>query len=356
VLIDFNEFSVLFNIGLFAAISAIVWLAGTRLAGYADIIAERTRIGEAFAGLILLALATSLPELTTTITAAVSGNASLAAGNLLGGVAMQTALIAIADIVAVKGALTYFTPRPTLLLQGNLLVVILVITIIGATIGDLPVLGVGLWTSLIFVVYLLSLFLLKHYEANEKWRPIDVPDAESAEISYLEDDKEATSTTKGDGRSMAAVSLRYAGAATVILIAGVALTRLAEAIGEQTGIAATFVGATLLALSTSLPELSTTIGAVKLGAASMAISNIFGSNAVDTTLLFVADVAYQGDPVLSLVGRPAVFLAGVSVVLTVVYMIGLIERRDKSILRGGLDSLTVLTIYVVSMTVLYFLQ
>lgn len=354
MLIDFHEYSVSFNIGLFVAASAVVWLAGTRLATYADIIAEHTGIGEAFAGLILLALATSLPELTTTITASVYGNASLAAGNLLGGVAMQTAVIAIADIVAIRGALTFFTPRPTLLLQGSLLVLILVLTIMGATIGDLPVLGVGLWTSLIFGVYLMALFLLKHYEANEKWRPIDIPDEEEARYKEGPETKEITKSNETE-RSTWAIGVRYGIAAIVILIAGVALTRLAEAIGVQTGIGSTFVGATLLALATSLPELSTTIGAVKLGAASMAISNVFGSNAVDTTLLFVADIAYQGEPVLSLVGPPAIFLASVGIVLTIVYIIGLIERRDQSFLRGGLDSLTVLAIYFASLTVLYFL-
>lgn len=86
----------------------------------------------------------------------------------------------------------------------------------------------------------------------------------------------------------------------------------------------------------------------------MAISNIFGSNTVDTTLLFVADVAYQGQPVLSTIDRQAMFLAGVGIVVSVIYLIGLIERRNKSFLRAGLDSQVVLAVYFGSVIALYF--
>lgn len=357
--IELTEFSLWVNIAFFSVMAAIVWFTGTRLAEFSDVIAERTGIGQAFAGLILLAGATSLPELATTLTAAIYGNAPLAAGNLLGGVAMQTAIIAIADIVAVKGALTIFALRATLLLEGALLILMLVVTIIGATIGDFPVFGVGLWTSLIFGIYLLALFLLKNYEKRESWRPVDIPNPDDDGRISEEDEVTALSEVKElkelKNASTKRVAVYYAIAAVVVLVSGFTLTRVVEAIGSQTGIAATFAGATLLAISTSLPELSTTITAVKLGASGMAISNVFGSNAADTALLFVADVAHQGEPVLSTVGTPAVFLAGIGVALTTVYLIGLIERYDKSFLRAGIDSMTVLVVYAASMVVLYFL-
>jgi cation:H+ antiporter len=75
---------------------------------------------------------------------------------------------------------------------------------------------------------------------------------------------------------------------TAILICGWVVTKASEAVADQTGLGTTFIGATLLAITTSLPELSTTVQAIRLGAYAMAVSSIFGSNAMDTALLFVA--------------------------------------------------------------------
>lgn len=86
------------NAVVFAIAGALIWWAGTRLERYTDEISDRTGIGQAFGGMLLLAVATSLPELVTTITAvAVLNNPTLAVHNLLGGVALQTGVLAIAD-------------------------------------------------------------------------------------------------------------------------------------------------------------------------------------------------------------------------------------------------------------------
>lgn len=349
--IDFQNFSPWLNLGIFACLAITVWYVGTKLAYYSDTIAERTGLGKAFAGMVLLAVATSLPEISTTATAASYGNAPLAAGNLLGGVVMQTAVLAIVDITSVKGALTYFTPRPVLLLEGGMLVLILALIIAGAVTGDVLIFGVGLWTSFIFAVYLIGLYLIKNYERRETWQPVDVPDEkDSGKKNRKEKNKrfENTSTKK--------LVFYYVIAAAAILASGYSLTRVTETIGEQTGIGATFVGATLLAISTSLPELSTTITAVRLGAYSMAVSNIFGSNAIDAALLFAADAVYQGESLLSVIGRPAIFMATVGIAVTMVYLIGLIERRDRSFFRAGIDSLIVMGIYLASLVGLYYMK
>lgn len=116
-----------------------VWLAGTRLSRVADAIADRTGIGRAFVGAVLLAAATSLPEAATALTAAGGGDAGLAAGYLLGGVAMQTAVLAVADAVVLRDrALTRFAARPVLLLQGVTVVTLLALVLAGRASG-LPI-------------------------------------------------------------------------------------------------------------------------------------------------------------------------------------------------------------------------
>ncbi|MEE9590416.1 MAG: sodium:calcium antiporter, partial [Hyphomicrobiaceae bacterium] len=93
------------NLFAFCIAAAGVWIAGTRLAIYADEIADRKRIGKAFMGFVFLAAATELPELATTITAAIEGNAALVLSNMFGGIAFQTAILAFADAVAARVAL-----------------------------------------------------------------------------------------------------------------------------------------------------------------------------------------------------------------------------------------------------------
>ena len=91
----FGGLSLWLNLAIFAASAAVVWVAGTRVAELADVIARRTGLGHAVVGLLLLAGITSLPEIAVTVTASAGGNPQLAVNNLLGSVAMQVAILAV---------------------------------------------------------------------------------------------------------------------------------------------------------------------------------------------------------------------------------------------------------------------
>ncbi|MDP8925093.1 MAG: hypothetical protein M3O34_19785, partial [Chloroflexota bacterium] len=176
---SFRDFPLWQNAALFAAAAVIIWLVGSRLAAYADVIAERTGLGRAFVGLLLLAGATSLPEVASTVSATVTGNPTLAVNNVLGSVVTQTAILAVADVLFGRGALTYFVPRPTMLLEGALLIVLLAIVLVGVAVADVfSLFGVSLWTALLFAAYLLMLRRLQGYDRREVWRPVDLPDDE----------------------------------------------------------------------------------------------------------------------------------------------------------------------------------
>ena len=126
---------------------------------------------------------------------------------------------------------------------------------------------------------------------------------------------------------------RIAVAGVVVLLAGVLLARTAEAIPEQTGLGSSFVVAVLVAISTSLPEISTVLAAIRLGQYGMAFSDIFGTNLFDIALIFVVDAFYTGQPVLLEVGNFSLFAALLGAAATLVYIIGLIERRDGALPR-----------------------
>jgi cation:H+ antiporter len=82
---------------IFVAAALVTWVAGVNLARTTDLLDDRYGLGEALGGMILLSIAGSLPELAITLSAAASGDLGLAAGNLIGGVAMQTLVLVIAD-------------------------------------------------------------------------------------------------------------------------------------------------------------------------------------------------------------------------------------------------------------------
>ena len=345
----FRDLALWQNAGIFAASAALVWFAGTRVAEYADAIARRTRLGHAAAGLLLLAGITSLPEIAVSVTASAGGNAQLAVNNLLGSVAMQVAILAVADAVIGKDALTAVIPNPVVLIQIALNV--LVLSLVGAAVvaGDWGVLGVGIWSCLLLLAYVGSIWLISKAEGRPTW----VVDP-SARPPRRARKKEAENAQERRPLSRLALGIAAGGAA--ILAAGFLLSQTGEAIAAQTGLGQSLGGYLLVAISTSLPEVSTVIASVKLGRYVMAVSDIFGTNLFNGGLVFVVDAVYRGGPVLNEVGAFSAFAALLGVVVSALFLLGLLERRDRTLLRMGYDSFAVLGTYLVGVAVLFTLK
>lgn len=346
--LDFRAFSLWTNLAIFAVAGGFVWVGGTRLANYADAIGARTKLSKAFLGMILLGVATSLPEIATTVTGAWIGNARLVAGNLFGGVAMQIAVLAVTDLVGVRGALTYFTPQPVLLLQGVMLLMLLGIALAGAVASEpLSWAGMGLTPVLLVIGYVLTVWWAQPGDHLPPWRATNEPEIDGEKLDKTHFLHDLSNTRLYTYSALSAL---------VILVAGWALANTGDALAEQTQLGASFVGVALVAASTSLPELSTTLGAVRLGNHQMAVSNILGTNCLEVALFFLADVFYRGGPILAATDRSARFAAALGLIVTCIYLLGLLERRNRTVLRMGYDSLGVLVTYAAGLVVLYFLR
>lgn len=352
---DFHSLSVSTNLAIFGAAAVLVWLAGTKLAYYADAVSERTKFSKAFLGLILLGVATSLPEIATTVTAALLENVSLLAGNLLGGVALQTTLLAIIDLIAVRGALTFFTPQPALLFLGIMQVLLLAVALAGAAAGD-PVAfaGVGLTSVLLAAGYTFTVSWSRPGDDRlPRWRATNPPDEESEHEQAAQQREEPSAHAYLSNMRLFTYS---ALSAITILVAGWALAQTGDALAVQTGLGSSFVGVALVAASTSLPEFSTSLAAVRGGNHQMAVSNILGTNCLTVALFFLGDAVYRGAPILSAVDQSAMFAAAIGMVLTSIYLLGLLERRDRTLLRMGYDSVVVLVCYGVGLLGVYVLR
>jgi len=265
---------------------------------------------------------------------------------------MQTAVLAVADMAVYNRVLTltYLAHRSINQLQGMFLVLLLALLLAFVEIGDIPLVGhIGLTPVLLVCVYVFAVFTFTHYQKNSQWQALDTPDQKHDLVQhdayYIDSD---TNTKKLIYHAVAS--------SVIILLAGVLLVWTAEAIAIQSGLGSSLIGATLLAASTSLPELSTTIAAVRLGAHSMAISNIFGSNLLMVFLLLPSDLFFRDGLLLDSVDGSAQFALIAGIVVTAAYLIGLILRQPKRILGMGLDSWFVLLFYMASVFVFYQLR
>lgn len=338
------------NFLIFAAAAGGVWLAGSRLPAYGDEVSDRYRIGHAFVGLILLATATSLPEIVTTVTGALAGAAHLVLNNMFGGIAMQTAILAVADAFAGRAPLTSYPRKPTSILESGVLVVLMALVLGVLTVGEVELLpGIGAGALAIGVAYAAAIYILRRYDEEAVWTPVEILEAAEEEMRVP------------GGRPLAEASLRqlifaFVLAALVILVCGVLLVASAEAIATQSGLGESFIGATLLAAVTSLPEVSVTIAAVRMGAYTMAISNIFGSNLLMLVLILPADIFYIGDPILMFADRSAQFALVAGILTTAFYTCGLVLRSRFKLGIMGLDSIGVFITYLVTLLGLYVLR
>ena len=350
-------------VGIFGGAAALVWIAGTRLSGYAEAISERTGLGAAFVGALLLGGITSLPELATTLSASIAGDADMAVNNIFGGVAMQVAVLAVADATLRTGAISAAARAPIILVQGVLLIGVLVLAMAGMIVGEPTDLPVGAWSTAVFLAAVGAFYVMRRHEGHAAWKPVTEegrleevakdrksPEKAEARAGNPEDDP------AGRRRSLRALIGLCAVSAVVILAAGFALTRSGEALATRTGLGSSFVGAALVAASTSLPEVSTTIAAARLGRYDMAFSNVFGANLLDVALIGVTDVVYPGPPVLDEMGTFALFGALLAVGVTAVFLAGLILHRVRTFRWVGVDSIAVLALYLGGLYVLFTMR
>ena len=348
---NFNEFQLATIAAVFGFSAILVWTAGTRLAIYGDELAERLNLTREFVGLIFLATVTSLPEIVTTITAAQVDNAALVLGNLFGGVTMQTAILAVVDFFVVRNALTSWPRKSTHALTAVLLIILLGVLLSITFTGDLAIaMQVGLGAVFLSAAYPVVIAMLRRFNEKDSWAPIDLPDESEQEVGFLSHDNHLQSSSTN-------LLIFKAGALSlVILIAGVVLALAADSMAKQSSLGSSFIGVTLLAAATSLPELSTTIAAARMGAYTMAISNIFGSNLIMLALILPADMAYRGGPILSETDVAAQFSIATGIIVTAIYVAGLLIRRTPKMFGAGLDSWLVMFVYLGMLYVLFQIQ
>jgi cation:H+ antiporter len=324
--------------GKFFICVALIAVAGPSLTRYGDIIAQRTGLSRGWIGLLLLATATSLPELFTGISAVTAASApNIAVGDALGSCIFNLVILVVLD--AMSRDASVFTRMD----QGHVLTAGFGVILIGFAGASLLVgpsefapkyLHIGIFTPILVVLYLIAMRALFDYEAR---RP--------AAAAMLDAEP---------GTGLIRATLGYSAAAIVVAGAGIWLPFVGMGIADAMGWQATFVGTLFVAAATSAPEMVVTLAALRIGALDMGIANLLGSNLFNMLVLAIDDLAYRPGSIFAAVSATHAVTAFAAVVMSGIVIVALLYRPPTRFFGLiGWTSLSLSAVYFLSSYVIY---
>lgn len=329
----------------FVVSAGAIVFAGTKLSRYGDQIAELTGLGRLWIGVVLMAAATSLPEVFTTMSAGWIDAPDLAAGNLFGAGMSNMLTLGLIDLlyrqkrVWQQAALGH-TLTATLAMVLTALAAFFVLLRV-----EVVHLGVGFESVILLVLYVLGMRLVFRQEDMAR-RQLE----HKAVVEGLAEEP----GSDGSRRDALRYAVRgFSIGALVLLVAAPVLAWSAERIAEESGMTATFIGTSLVAITTSLPELVVSISAVRLGAFDLAVGNLFGSNAFNMAAFFFADLAYRGGGLLSTVSSTHALTALWAIIMMNIGLMGIIYRAERRFRLIEPDSLLMIVVYVLGLWLLF---
>ncbi len=324
----------------FAMTALIIIFAGTFLSHFADQIAERTGFGRLLIGSILLAGATSLPELSVDVSAVRNGMADLALGDLMGSSLFNLLILAVLDLSTHSKGRMLSRQAARHALSGNVsaaLAAIVALSLLTQPIlagGQVLEISYGLWLILLGYVFGVRLVYCDQRASREE----AVAAGAAAEHAT--------------GGTWHRPALGFIAAAAVIVIAGPYMAEAAGVIADASGLGKTFVGTTLVACSTSLPELVASLAALRMGALDLAIGNVLGSNAFNMLLLIPLDLVHKG-PILAAVSKNHAITCLAAIVATLVVVLGQLYQVERRRLFIEPDASLVIVIVFGSLWLIY---
>ena len=347
----FGSMSVPLLLGCFVLAAGAVWAAGGALSSTVDVLSRRLHLGSALGGLILLAVATNLPEIAITVSAALQRHLDIAIGNLLGGIGVQTLVLALLDFATRRERLPLSARAGSLepVLEGALVLGVLAVTIMGTQLPDTLVWhGLAAGGTAVALLWAAGVWLLGRARGGLPWQARELDDRDPPSSPPQ---PEADTPSQGGGSpapGTARAALVFGGAALVTLVGGVVLEGAGEALAGHFGLSGVLFGATVLAAATALPEISTGLSALRAGNEGLAISDIFGGNAF-LPVLFLPAALLSGTAVLPQAKAPDLYLAALGALLTAAYLYGLVFRPRRRVLGLGIDSLVVVALYLIGL-------
>jgi len=319
--------------------AAAILFASTYLVKSADSISLKTGLSRSFAGVVLLATATSLPELGTGINAVASlGATDLAAGDVFGSNIFNLLIITILDVYWRGQSFLGMIPKSVWLIAvlSILLIFVAAIGFLKISFLNISIGHIGLLSYLIFGLFLFAMFIFFRQSKSNK------NDDDASDVNIIETENPLIK------QSLRRNILVYAGSAVVIIVSGIFLSIAGKEIAELMKWGESFVGTQLLALSTSLPELATSIAAVRMRKPDLAITNLLGSNLFNTGfVLFIDDAAYFKGSIWDNISSAHVVSAIAAILMTLIVLVTVLMRPKRKMLKVvGIESVMLVICYI----------
>jgi cation:H+ antiporter len=318
----------------FVVSAAIVIYAATKLAEYGDIIAVRTQLGGVFVGTILLAGATSLPELIASISAFQIGEPNLAAGNFFGSNMVNVVLIALVDLVNFQVPLLRRVALNHALTAT--LTTVLMLTAVISMFADinLAIGWVGIDSLLLIALYFGGVWLIQR-EGR----------ANTAAAVVVQPGPEFPTLRRG--------AIGFVITAAVLVFVVPFLVDASSGIAELTGLGAGFIGTALLSVVTSLPELVAALAAMRMNAFDMAVGNLFGSSVFNMLALGLADFFFTDGRFLGEIDPNFALVGLLGLLLTNMALVGNLARVERKFLFIEIDAIAIIGVYLLGMYLLF---
>ena len=308
----------------FLLVAASVAVVGVFLARSSDKLGEALKLERSMTGFLMLAAATSLPELVVSCQVARSGAIDMAVGSLLGSCLMNLLILAGIDLSRRSGGRILSRQAAAHAMASLASVLLATFVAIAVLLPMTPIFGRFHWGSLLLLIGYVLTFRLVYID-----RRIATADG----IGMIEDDfddatEEPSATIRTPPRLRPAIV--YGLATLGIFLLAPALASTSEQLATLLRLSGTFFGAVFLAFVTSLPEFVTTIEASRMDADDLAIGNILGSNTFNLLILVALDLVVD-QPLFSLLGPVHAIAALGIVVTTTIATMGLLYRVEKRV-------------------------
>lgn len=324
----------------FIALAAAIVFGGSRLSKYGDVIAEKTGIGRAWTGLILLASITSLPELFTGVSAVtVAGVPDIAVGDVMGACVFNLMTLALLDPMDRSSPIFSKIGQTHVMSAGFGILMLGVVSVSILLESAAPsAMSIGIYTPIIAVAYIVGIRTIYYYEKKFIVKLV----------------QEAAERLKYTEISLKRAVILYAANGLLVTIAAVFLPFVAGRLAGQTGLGASFFGTFFVAMVTTLPEFVVSFSAVRIGAYDLAIGNLLGSNMFNIALLAVDDILYAGGPLFSDISSAHATTGLMAMIMTSIALLSISYRPErKAVMRFGWDSLSMLAIGALNMYLMY---
>lgn len=328
---------------IFAVLAGLVIMVGKKLSLYGDAIGDLMGIEKSWIGIVMLAAVTSLPEMVTSVSATLMGNPQMAVSNIFGSNLFNIFVVFIVDIFVLKSTSFSSNVSNKNFMTGFWSIILTLIFLLGFSFPTEGVMNISLFSLLILGVYFIAMKSIYVYEHQK-----------NDEFSEkLEEEVKEFHEAQESGMTLPQAKKGFVISAFFIVILGTGLSFVGDKIASTPffgiELGESFVGLILIALATSLPELTVSIEAIKLKSYDMAVGNLLGSNIFNIMIIFIIDLFLRNENIYQSLGGFHKLTAIFSMFILLVFMIGIMFKNKKR----RYDTYIIGLVYFISMYILY---